>query len=166
MTDFMLSQCLVAAAICFDLASFQFRDRRAVVACLCAAGLLIASHFLLLDKMTAAALMLLASARYLVCIFSTARIWLGLFLLLATTATFLTYGGPLSLLALAGSSLQTLAAFEVDDRRLRLGMMAGTTLWLLNNALQGSPMAVLMEVLFLASNLVGYYRHYLRPAAL
>lgn len=39
-------------------------------------------------------------------------------------------------------------------------MLIGTSIWLLNNAMIGSPTAVLMELLFIGSNLLGYYRYY------
>lgn len=64
-----------------------------------------------------------------------------------------------SLLLLA-SQRQTRAAFCPDDRQLRRWMLLGTLCWLANNLLVGSPVAALMEGLFLVSNLVGYYRHY------
>ena len=44
-------------------------------------------------------------------------------------------------------------------------MLLGTLCWLGNNLLVGSPVAALMEGLFLVSNLVGYYRHYGRKVA-
>ncbi len=39
-------------------------------------------------------------------------------------------------------------------------MIVGTLLWLIHNYLAGSPTAVLMELLFISSNLIGYYRYY------
>ncbi|MBH0041641.1 YgjV family protein [Pseudoalteromonas sp. SWXJZ10B] len=39
-------------------------------------------------------------------------------------------------------------------------MVVGTSLWISHNMLVGSPIAVLMESLFMASNLVGLYRFY------
>ena len=41
-------------------------------------------------------------------------------------------------------------------------MLIGTGLWLIHNILAGTPMAVLMEILFITSNLVGYYRFYMK----
>ena len=42
-------------------------------------------------------------------------------------------------------------------------MLAGTTIWIVHNYLAGSPGAVLMEALFISSNLIGYFRFYIRP---
>ncbi|HHC7355418.1 TPA: YgjV family protein, partial [Vibrio campbellii] len=41
MDAFFLSQVLVAIAICFDLLSFQFKERKKIVASLFCAGVLI-----------------------------------------------------------------------------------------------------------------------------
>ncbi|PNQ54137.1 hypothetical protein C1141_17480 [Vibrio agarivorans] len=53
-------------------------------------------------------------------------------------------------------------AFNKNDRRLRQLMIDGISLWLLNNYLAGSLVAVIMEALFIGGNLVGHYRYYCR----
>jgi hypothetical protein len=45
-------------------------------------------------------------------------------------------------------------------------MLVGTMIWITHNYLAGSPGAVLMEALFISSNLVGYFRYYIRPKKL
>lgn len=74
----------------------------------------------------------------------------------------LTYSGLVSVISCIGTLFQTRAAFCQADKNLRLLMIVGTSFWLCHNMLVGSPMAVLMELLFIGSNLVGYYRHYFR----
>lgn len=54
--------------------------------------------------------------------------------------------------------LGVLAAFQRDERRVRLGLMVSTFLWLLNNIALGSPVGVVMEVAFLCANTVGLFR--------
>lgn len=165
MTPFVISQVLVAIAIIFDLISFQFKDRKQIVTCLFFAGTLISSHFILLEQWTAASLMVIATTRYLVSVFSTAA-WLKyLFCTAALVATGATYAGLVSLISCTASISQTFAAFHNDDRRLRELMMFGTSLWIVHNILVGSPTAVVLEILFLSSNLVGYYRYYLKDKA-
>ena len=61
---FILSQCLVAIATLLDLASFQFKQRQAILACLFSSVLLTSVHFMLLDNLSAACLMLIAALRY------------------------------------------------------------------------------------------------------
>ncbi|CED71405.1 YgjV family protein [Aliivibrio wodanis] len=160
MSLFFISQILVAIAIGFDLMSFQFKERKRIVACLFCAGILISSHFILLEQWTAAGLMMIATVRYLTSIFSTALKLKYLFCSLSIITSIVTYSGLASILSCIGSMFQTVAAFNQDDKRLRELMVIGTSFWLVHNYVIGSPTAVLMEVLFISSNLVGYYRFY------
>ncbi|QQX79410.1 YgjV family protein [Shewanella sp. KX20019] len=160
MSAFMLSQCLISIAIVFDILSFQFKQKQKIVACLCVSGVLISSHFALLEQWTATALMLLATMRYYVSIFSHSKRLMCIFLSLNTLVLAYTFSGVLSLLSFTGSSVQTMAAFCHSDLRLRQLMLIGTSIWLINNALLGSPAAVVMELLFISSNLIAYYRYY------
>ncbi|WP_261905381.1 YgjV family protein [Vibrio fortis] len=166
MTPFLLSQILVAIAICFDLMSFQFKERKKIVTCLFFAGTLISSHFILLEQWTAASLMLIATVRYLVSVFSTSVKLKYLFCAASIVSTSITYTGLVSLVSCLGSLFQTVAAFNKDDRRLRELMIIGTAFWLIHNYMVGSPTAVVMEVLFISSNLIGYYRYYVKGTAL
>nr|WP_269093327.1 MULTISPECIES: YgjV family protein [unclassified Photobacterium] len=164
-TPFFLSQVLVAVAICFDLMSFQFKDRRKIVTCLFFAGTLISSHFILLEQWTAASLMVIATIRYLVSVFSTSPKLKYLFCTASVISTVVTYSGLASIISCFASIFQSIAAFNKDDRRLREFMIVGTALWLIHNYVVGSPTAVLMEVLFIFSNLIGYYRYYYKSSA-
>jgi uncharacterized membrane protein (UPF0182 family) len=161
-TPFIISQVLVAIAIGFDLMSFQFKDRRKIVACLFCAGTLISSHFILLEQWTAASLMIIATVRYFVSIFSTSLILKYIFCGASVISAVVTYAGLASIVSCFASIFQTVAAFNKDDRRLRELMIIGTALWLIHNYIVGSPTAVLMEALFIMSNLVGYYRYYFK----
>lgn len=160
MSLFLISQILVAIAIIFDLMSFQFKDRKKIVACLFCAGILISSHFALLEQWTATSLMMIATVRYLTSIFSTSKKFMFIFSSTSILATIFTYSGIVSIISCLGSVFQTVAAFNKDDKRLRELMIIGTSFWLLHNYLIGSPTAVIMEILFIASNLIGYYRYY------
>lgn len=165
MSAFMMSQVLVGFAIVFDLMSFQFKDRKKIVGCLFCAGVLISSHFILLEQWTAASLMLIATIRYLTSIFSTSPKLMTFFCGTSAIATVVTFSGITSVLSCLGSMFQTVAAFNKDDKKLRELMLIGTSFWLIHNYVVGSPTAVLMEVLFISSNLIGYYRHYYRNSA-
>jgi hypothetical protein len=163
MSAFFLSQLLIGVAILFDLASFQFKNRRQIVGCLCIAGVLISSHFFLLQQYTAAGLMAVAVTRYLSSIFTTSKLIMLIFIICSLLVTAFTYTGLVSLISCAGAVAQTIAAFCQNDKKLRQLMIVGTSFWLLHNYLIDSPTAVIMEVLFISSNLVGYYRFYIKP---
>ncbi len=164
MSAFFLSQLLAGVAICFDLLSFQFKERRRIIACLIAACLLIAGHFALLERWTASGLGLLAAVRFVAGYLTTSRRTMALFCGATILVTATTYQGPLSLLAGSGSFIGTIATFCPDDRRLRQLLLIGTSLWLTHNLLAATPAGVLLESLFLGSNLIGYYRFYGRTA--
>ncbi|WP_028583855.1 YgjV family protein [Desulfogranum mediterraneum] len=164
MSPFVLSQVLVAIAICTDLLSFQFKNRRQILCCLIISSILIAVHFMLLAHWTAAGLGVLAGLRFFVGYWTTSKKMMGLFLTCSLGVGVFTYGGPLSLLCTCGALCNTVGSFAGEDRRMRQWMFLGTGCWLSHNLLAGSPTAVLLETIFLASNLVGYYRYYLRPS--
>ena len=162
MSVYLVSQVLVGIAILFDILSFQFKDRNRIIQCLFVSGILISTHFFLLGHQTAGFLMLVATLRYLTSMFTTSGRAMKVFIGLALIVTAFSYEGVLSILSLCGTAFHTAGAFSKDDRRLRILMIVGTLFWLPHNYLASSPVAVIMELLFLSSNLVGYYRHYLR----
>ena len=164
MSAFGLSQILVAIAIGFDLLSFQWKERRRIIACLIVSCTLIACHFALLGLWTATGLALLAAIRLLAGYLTTAKSVMLFFIAASLAVAIATFDPPLSVLSCLGSIMGTIGAFCREDRQLRLVMMLATSLWLVHNVLAGTPTAVVMEALFLASNLLGYYRFYLRRA--
>ncbi len=101
MSAFLWSQILIAIAIVFDLISFQFKKRQKIVCCLCASGILISTHFVLLEQWTAASLMLLASIRYFTSIFTTSKRWMFLYLTSALMITVMTFVDLIICLVLA-----------------------------------------------------------------
>lgn len=163
MSAFILSQVLISIAIVFDLASFQFKHRKHIVGCLCFSGVLISTHFVLLEQWTAAGLMAIATTRYFLSVFTTSKRVMVMFIISAVVVTVFTFSGIISLISLVGTVFQTIASFTQDDKKLRQLMIIGTSFWLLHNYLVGSPAAVVMEILFISSNVIGYYRYYIKP---
>ncbi len=163
MSNFLLSQILIGFAICTDTLSFQFKDRKKIVACLLVSCTLISTHFMLLGHWTAAFLGLIAAARFTTSIFSTSKKLMGVFIFATILISIFTYEGILSILGCTGGIFGTIASFCKEDKLLRQLMLVGTSLWIVHNFLAGSPGAVLMEAIFISSNLVGYFRFYIRP---
>lgn len=162
MSNFLLSQILVTIAIFTDILSFQFKERHRIVACLMVSALLISIHFMLLGHLTAAGLGLLAAARFATSLFSTSKSVMGLFMAGTIVIAAFSYEGLLSVLGCTGALFTTGASFCKTDKLLRQLMLVGTGFWITHNFLAGSPGAVLMEALFISSNLVGYFRFYIR----
>jgi hypothetical protein len=163
-TAFLISQILVAVVFVIALATFQFRQRKHVLLCCVAITILLGTHFLLLDARTAGLLALIASVRYVVAIRSRSQWWVVAFLFVVAVTTVLTYDGTLSLLAGAGSVFTTMATFQ-SNKALREISMLASVVWILHNLVAGSPGAFALEVFFLASNVVGYWRYFLRKGA-
>ena len=160
MSLFTLSQILAAVAICFDLLSVQFKERHRIIVCLIIACLLITVHFALLAHWTAMGVAGLAAVRFIASSRTTSKKVMAAFIGASLIVTAFTFHGLLSVLSCLGSIFGTIGSFCADDKRLRQLLMAASSLWLTHNILAGTPVAALMETLFLASNLVGYYRYY------
>jgi hypothetical protein len=162
-SNFVLSQILIGIAICTDILSFQFKKRTKILACLIVSATFISTHFMLLGHWTAAFLGLLAAARFTTSLFTTSKKLMWLFIIATISISVFSFEGLLSILGCTATIFTTAASFSKADKRLRQLMLAGTTIWIIHNYLAGSPGAVLMEALFISSNLVGYFRFYLRP---
>jgi len=164
MSLFAISQILVVIAIGFDLLSFQFKERQRIIACLIVSCLLIAVHFALLGHWTAMGLGGLAAVRFIASYCTTSKKVMALFIAASLVIAATTFHGVLSVLSCLGSIFGTIGSFCKEDKQLRQVLLVATSLWLIHNVLAGTPTAVLMEALFIGSNLLGYYRYYYRRA--
>lgn len=162
MSVFVFSQLLVGVALLFDILSFQFKNRKYILHSIAAACLFMAAHFLLLEQWTATVLMLVSGLRYFVSGYTFERRWMYFFLGLTVVGTAWTYTGIISILSFAATVVLTVAAFSKTDKRLREITFLGAGLWIIHNVLVGSPSAIALESIFLTSNIVGYYRYYIR----
>jgi hypothetical protein len=158
MSSFLLSQLLAALAFAAGLAAFQFRARPAVLRSwsLCAA--LNSVHFLLLGVPGAATLAAMISVRFLIASFTSDRRIMVFFMILAVAGFLATFTRPVGILALVATLLGTWASFQPNDRTVRASLAICASLWVVHNAIIGSPVATLMELAFLASNAIGWRR--------
>lgn len=162
MSAFLISQLLVSIAIGVDLLSFQLRSREKMLLCFMSAATLIAIHFILLEKYTAACLSFLAVARFITSYFTTSIYVRNVFIGLSIIVAIVTFHGFLSVLSALGAIVGTMASFEKNDKQLRQLMMVATSFWVVHNIIAITPVTVVMELLFLSSNAVGYYRFYIK----
>ena len=159
---FLFSQIFAGIAIISDFLSFQFKERNKIIVFFLISVSFLFLHYLLLDRYTAAVIMAIGIVRYLVCFRYTQKYWKYIFIAGYIIATIIFYKDIYDLIFLVGMSLSTFAAFETDDRSLRHYMMSATSFSLVYNFFIFSPMWVLLELLFLSSNFIWYYRHYLK----
>lgn len=157
---FLVSQAFAGIAFLFGLASFQFKSRSQVLACLVGCTLFNAVHFTILHRVTAAGLVLVTGVRYLAAIKTTRKSWMYFFMVVTLLTTYFTFQGLISLLPSLGTLVGTWGSFQEQDRAVRRAMMFGTSCWVVHNAVVSTPVATAMEIFILASNVVGYRRHH------
>ena len=151
----MCGPCLIVLHAIF---AFWQQQRSAMLKFWFISALLNASHFALLGQYEAALFVSLTAIRFLVAAIQPRRHWMLLFMAGATTILITTFNSPLNLLPYAAAMLGTFGSFQTKVGRVRLCMALGASLWILHNILVGSPVAVMMEIAFLLSNLVGFLR--------
>ncbi len=115
-------------------------------------------HFTLLGNPTAAASSLVAVTRSVASIYSKSA-WLAC----AFVAVNLAFGFSLAKvwwdwLPLIATSIGTLAVFLLNGIPMRLGMLAGTSLWIANNILSGSIGGTALEIVIALTNIFTIYR--------
>ena len=81
-----------------------------------------------------------------------------LFFGLILVSFFFSYKGPIELLGLFATLSATYGSFQKTLPRVRVVFMISAGCWLLHNLLARTPVAALMEAMFLTSNAVGYWR--------
>ncbi len=160
MDSFLISQMLAAVAFSCGVISFQLKKRRSVLLWLCGSALSNAAHFFVLGRAGAGTLYVVMGVRVFTAAFTTDRRLMYLFMGLILAGFAVSYERPLDILALFGSLLATYGNFQATDRKVRLYYMACAVTWMVHNFIAGSPVAVLMEITFLVSNLIGYRRIY------
>ena len=161
-TTFIISQILGGLAFIFDFASFQFKKREHIILALFVSSVLIGTHFVLLDQIAAALIIFISSIRFATSYKSTSQKIMLVFLIANLVVFIFTYEQWVNILALIATTFITYGNFRKDDKSLRLIVMAGTCCWIIHNTIIFTPALIAVEVFFLASNLLGYYRHYIR----
>jgi Bacterial inner membrane protein len=100
----------------------------------------------------------ITGSRFLLAGRSSAKWKFYFFMTAQLLAGYLTYSGMLSLYPLAASIIGTVAVFFFSNANMRIAMGACSVIWIVHNYLAGSPVAVVTEVVFLGSNIVGFIR--------
>jgi len=159
MSPFIISQILAGLTLVTGMAAFQFKKRKYILRGWFVAATFASIHFYLLGSTEACFLVAITATRFLIASFTTDARLMYLFLVLAVGGFVMTYESPVSLLALAATTIGTIGSFHGSEKAVRLSMMATEILWAIHNIIVWSPVAVTMEVLFFISNLLGMLRH-------
>lgn len=163
MSTFILSQLLACVAFTCGVLSFQCHRRRTLLLWMSGSALTNACHFFILGRIAPSALYVTMGVRVFTAAFTIDRRLMYVFGGLILVSFAATYQRPLDILALGAALLATYGNFQKSDRKVRLIYMVCAASWVVHNTLAGSPIAVLMELTFLLSNLIGYWRFYRLP---
>lgn len=161
---FIVSQIAMFIAMGFDFLSLQFKKREHTFLCLIVSAGLISAHYFLLNRVAAGVMVFISVLRFIACYFTTNKKWLLVFIGLNTISLFFTYKELTDLIIYIGLVVFIIGNFQADNKLMRKLMMAGTSIIVLYNLIIFSPMGFIGEGLFLVSNFIGYYRHYIKNA--
>lgn len=161
MSSFLLSQIVILIAVFTDIISFQCKQRKYIIACLVLSSTFISLHFIVLNIWTAGGLAFVAAVRFAATLLTTSTIVMLVFMVASVGMTLLTYQNYLSIIGCAATLFGTAASFCRNDKLLRELMLICSSLWLVHNILAGSPLAILIEIIFIGSNIVGYFRFFI-----
>ncbi|MBT5021403.1 YgjV family protein [Candidatus Woesearchaeota archaeon] len=160
-TAFIISQIAMFIAMGFDFLSLQYKKREYTFLCLIISASLISAHYFLLNKIAAGVIVFISVLRFITCYFTTNKKFLFIFIALNTISLFFTYVEIYDLIICIGLVIFIIGNFQKDNKLMRKLMMSGTSILVIYNFIIFSPMGVIAEGLFLISNFVGYYRHYI-----
>jgi hypothetical protein len=155
---FSAAQWLGYIAFAFGVGCFLQKDDRRFKLFMALECLSYVLHFWLLAVPTAVASSLVSLARSLVAM-RTHSPWAaaGFVALLLALGVWL-YSGWVSLLPLAASCIGTLALFLLKGIAMRVVMLGGTLLWVVNNVLVGSVGGTMLEVVVATTNAFTIWR--------
>mgnify|MGYP006424965667 CR=1 FL=1 len=126
MSSFVLAQILATIGFAFDVTSHQFRKRDHAVIALGLGSIFIATHFYVMDQLTASAMFSLAAIRHFISIRYRSKKLYAVFVSGTLFATFLTYTSYMSVLSCVANLLMTSGSFSPGQKQLRLLLMAGS----------------------------------------
>jgi len=159
---FIISQIAMFIAMGFDFLSLQFKKREQTFLCLIVSASLISTHYFLLGKIAAGVIVCISVLRFITCYFTTNKKYLFLFIALNTISLFFTYKELFDLIIYFGLVVFIIGNFQTDNKLMRKLMMIGTAMLVIYNSIIFSPMGIVAEGMFLISNFIGYYRHYIK----
>lgn len=161
-TVFLISQLLVWIAIITDFLSFQYKDRKKVLILLTISATLVAIHYLLLWKLAAFNLVVLWVLSFIISIFTHNKKILSIFFLMYIIAFWINYNEVNDIVIFLWLFIILISKFQKNDKNLRLIMMSWTCFVILYNILIFTPLWVVLESLFLGSNIIWFYKHYIK----
>lgn len=162
MSAHLLAQFFGFAGLALSLTIFQVNRRKGMLRISIMASSLYAIQYILLGAFTGAAMNLVGGLRgyaYYRLAPSKKHRWVLLsFMGLAAAGALVTWQGPVSLLALAGSMCGSFSIWHKNPTYIRRWALLAPPLWFTYNFISGSYPGMISEIIMLLSNLLGEYR--------
>lgn len=159
---FLASQIFAGIALLLSVLSFQFKERKYILLCLIISALCIAVQYVFLERYVWAALVWIGFIRYLTSYYYPKAFLIPVFIIGFAIITYIFWKDIYDILPFLSASTNTIWAFQKNDKYLRIIMLFGSPLLILYYFLIGSPVWILLETMFLWSNIVWYYRYYIK----
>lgn len=160
---FLVAQIVGSIGVVLAVLVFQLNSRASMLKLGMAASLFHIAQFILLGAYTGAAMHIVGALRTYTFYKVTpdrAHLWvLLLFFALAIVATYFTWQGWVSLLALMGNLCGGFAMWHRTAKYIRRWALIAPPLWFVYNALNGAIAGMVLEAIMLTSNLIGEYRY-------
>jgi hypothetical protein len=142
------------AAFVLGVSSFMQKDDRRFKLFMAAQCLAYIVHFALLGRPTAVASSTMSLLRSVLALY-TRSIWVACAVIAANLALGVTLATRASdWLPLAASCIGTLALFLMEGVRMRVALLCGTGLWIVNNVIAGSIGGTALELVIAAVNIL------------
>ena len=156
-------QAVGAAALVAGIASVQFKSRKGILLAQLLANALWFIHFGLLGALTGALLNAIGALRaYLFFRWRSSKWSRAVFWVVLGTvfiAGIMTWGTPVSLLAVIGIVLSTIALWQDNEQHIRWLLLIGSPIWFIYDFLVGSYVGSINELIFSASIIVALIRY-------
>lgn len=162
MSAFLISQILIGFAFLSDLASFQFKKRETTLLFFFISATLIATHYFLLGAIAGGLIIGVSALRFLTGVFTTSKYPKYFFLVLVLGIGIYTFESLVDVLPVITGVFGTLATFQKNEKHLRYFMMVASIAIIAYNVLVFTPAGIALETFFLGSNLLSYWRFYMR----
>lgn len=167
LNTYVIAQIFGLASMIVSIWSQQCKTRTMLLVLFIVSNLLNAAHFQLLGAITGVAMALIGAVRFGVSIFSTRTIWLVIFLIINTVATYLVFEGwILSGTSYLAATFIIVSTFLKSDHWMRVSIILGAFGWLIYGILIGSIVAIISGTVFFISSVAGWYRHVYLPKSI
>ena len=162
---FLIAQVFGWIWLLLEIITFQFKERKTILALLMIWSIFWAIHFYFLQEMVSVLILVWTSIRLFIAFildknwklfeFSKYFFVISIFII---TAIF--YKNYVDILALFAWVTWVIASFQKDDKMLRILSMISTFFWLIISIAIWTPISIIASLTFLISNIIWYIRFY------